>query len=492
MSITPAQKCAVLALVGGWGALQNLYRLDAANWAGDELTYRSTGWEYVHGDFSHNFDHPFTGKLVLGLGQLLLGRDQAQVRIVPAVASLLTGVLLYALIRREAGFAAGVTALGAWLVLPHSAPGLPVRIDRFGMLEPILTLFVLATVYAGWRWHRSGATRWAVATGAAAGLAVTTKATGALVVPVVFLVVVATRRGARLVAQLSLAAAVGLLVSISSYAVAGGRGAHAVEYMVAKQTAHHVGGHLVEIAGRPYVHPPWWAHLWFQTESYGRPVTAVIAVLALIGLTARPRALALLLLGAVIAPLAALSGLLGFALPFYYLVWQPALMGLVALGVGVLCRANLAARALVPLALAPMLVLAAATTTELLRLQPSGYDLLAETPLLGAVGSRGDVVLVLGDADRVATFFDPGQPVLTWIPRGARVAAIVVDCAFARRHPRSPVLVHVAQRRTRLAAAHVDDLLVYVPRSATAVTAPASHAHCARSRDGTVRAEPRR
>ncbi len=450
--------CGVVA----WGCFQNLYRLGSANWVGDELTYHFTGWEYVKGHFDHNFDHPFTGKLLLGAGQLLVGRGQAQSRLVPAIASLLTGLAVYALLRREAGFVAAVTALGLWLVLPHSAPELPVRIDRFGLLEPMLTLLVFGVLFAGWRWTRTGAWHWALLTGVSAGLAMTTKVTGVVVLPAVLLTALVVRRGATAWAQVIGCAIATELTAVASYAVAGARGAEAVRYMVEKQSAHRATGHLVTVAGTEYLHPPWWSHLWFQTQSYGVEVSVVLGLLALVGLFARPGGLGVYLLAGIAAPFLFLSLGAGIALPFYYLVWQPALVALAGLGAGALWRGRYLGPVLAAASLVPLITLGASTSAELGRLRHTDYDLLGATPLVQARAHPRDVVLVLGYADRVAVLL-PEQPVLTRLVPGRKVAAIVVDCAFARRHPKSPVLHYVRTSAPRLARTDVDGgLVVYV------------------------------
>ena len=479
----------LLAAVVVWGCFQNLYRLGAANWVGDELTYHFSGWEYVKGTFVHNFDHPFTGKLLLGAGQLLTGRGQAQSRLVPALASLITGLLVYALLRREAGFVAAVTGLGLWLLLPHSAPGLPVRIDRFGMLEPMLALLVFATLLAGWRWTRGGRWSAAVLTGVLAGLAMTTKVTGALVLPGVVLTVLVVQRSRLAWAQVIGCAIAAELTAVASYAVAGTRGVDAVRYMVAKQSAHRSAGHLVEVAGTDYMHPPWWTHLWFQTQSYQVAGTVALAVLVLAGLFARPTGLGGYLLVGIAAPFAFLSGWAGVGLPFYYLVWQPPLVALAGLGAGALWRGRRLGPVVAAVAMVPLIALGLRTSGEVLRLQPTDYDRLVDSPLMQARGNPADVVLVLGDRDRVAMLFRTGQPVLPSVAPGHRVGAVVVDCAYARRNPRSTVLSFVSRHRAGLVRTQVDRLVVYLPgRPAPGDAAPCPSSTGAARRDGKTAA----
>jgi hypothetical protein len=243
--------------------------------------------------------------------------------------------------------------------------------------------------------------------------------------------------------------------------------------MVEKQSAHRTAGHLVTVAGTEYLHPPWWSHLWFQTQSYGVEVTVVLGLLALVGLFARPAGLGLYLLAGIAAPFLFLSLGAGIALPFYYLVWQPALVALAGLGAGALWRGRTLGPVLAAASLVPLITLGSSTSAEVGRLRHTDYDLLGGTPLVQARSHPRDVVLVLGYADRVAVLL-PEQPVLTRLVPGRQVAAVVVDCAFARRHPKSPVLGYVASSAGRLSRTEVaGGLAVYVAgRPATPAQPP--------------------
>jgi len=112
-----------------------LYVLDPARCGLQQLAERS---------------HPPLGKWVIGLGIRLFGYDEFGWRIMAALAGILTVALLFVLVRRllaghvtPAGATAGAFAAAGLLPLDF----LHLVSSRVGMLDVILTLFVVLTVY---------------------------------------------------------------------------------------------------------------------------------------------------------------------------------------------------------------------------------------------------------------------------------------------------------------------------------------------------------
>lgn len=466
-----------------WGLYQNLFNLTGANWAGDELNYRSTGREYVIGWFNHNFEHPFTGKYLLGIAQAIFGRHEFVVRLVPVTASLIVAGLLFALIRQAVGYWSAMTAAALWMLLPRGAPGLPARIDRFAMLEPLVAAGYVAALAAGWQWAQRGQWRWALATGALAGFATSVKLSGALVLPGILLCGLVARKGrpfTRLL-QATVAGLASLAVFAMSYLPAGARGPEAFRYMIEKQSLHNTRGHLVSVAGEEYLHPPWWTNLWFQYQGYGLGLTIVLLVGAIAALAIRRhRALATYLLLATLIPAAALSFVPSVALPYYFYLWQPPLVALVALGLAGMasCRG-----AIPRLAAAVAVVVcsgaAGATSIEIARLKQTDYDRLDETDLARRVTSIAHAVVVLGDIPRVAVHLPDFQTVVGTVPPRTRVDAVVIDCAYVARYPRSPVLGYVSRRSTNLRMQRIDNVLLYLSDVGTKSGPPSSSASAA-------------
>ena len=142
-----------------WAVFQNFWNLAAANVEVDETVYVKAGWQYVHGDFRLNGEHPFTAKYLMGIAQLILGQGLTSARTAAAVASLVTGVIIWWWLRTEVGRTTGMLAAAMWLLLPRQislfwGP----REDRYALLEPFMMMFGVAAMAAGWWWYRSG--RW--------------------------------------------------------------------------------------------------------------------------------------------------------------------------------------------------------------------------------------------------------------------------------------------------------------------------------------------
>ncbi|HEX5496709.1 MAG TPA: glycosyltransferase family 39 protein, partial [Mycobacteriales bacterium] len=262
-------------VVGCWGLFQNLWHLSAANWLSDEPTYARAGWRYVHGLVDVNLEHPLTAKYLIGLSELVFGQNSWAVRLPAATASLATGVLLWWWVRQEAGRAAGVLCAGVWLLLPRWVYEWGPRLDRFGMLEPVLALFATAALYAGWRWTRTGRWRWPLVAGVALALATTSKESGVVLAPVLALAGPVSLRSVRAVGQL--AAGAGAAAATAAVTYLGAGGLSPIGIMLRFQSHHNSVGHLVAVRGHLYVFAPWWANLWDNEQAYGALLSGLLA-----------------------------------------------------------------------------------------------------------------------------------------------------------------------------------------------------------------------
>jgi hypothetical protein len=148
--------------------------------------------------------------------------------------------------------------------------------------------------------------------------------------------------------------------------------------MFAFQVKHAEEGHTVYLAGRIYGHAPWWAGLYFQTVGYGWLITSVGAFLIAAALLAgRPRR------GVAYALTAAVSVYLGLnvgtrlELPFYYVLWQPALVFAAALGFDAIRRHRQLRLLLLPLS-ATLAVPVMAFGMQIATLGPGAYERASE------------------------------------------------------------------------------------------------------------------
>jgi hypothetical protein len=129
---------------------------------------------------------------------------------------------------------------------------------------------------------------------------------------------------------LGLAAAATVLVT---YAPAWSEAPSAIRYMFEFQSQHNSEGHEQKVNDVIYLFPPWWAHLWWQWELYGTLASLSLGVAVVIALVRR-RALELYLLAAALVPFLILSFYVKVRLFYYFGLWQPPLILLLALVVG--------------------------------------------------------------------------------------------------------------------------------------------------------------
>jgi 4-amino-4-deoxy-L-arabinose transferase-like glycosyltransferase len=446
-----------------WGLLQNVWRLGAGNWASDEKLYAEVGWEYVHGRVTRNMEHPPLAKYLIGAFEVVFGHSAGGARAAAVAATLGTALVLWRWAWREAGWWCGVLAGGMWLLLPHRADGLGQRLDRYAMLDPFVACAAVLALYCGWRWSRGGRWPWVLATGVAAAMACTAKANGVMVVPVIAIGVLLSRRSWRTVGQLAVgglaAAATAAVVYLPVRDPVG-----AVRYLLRFQSRHSANGHRVLVRGVLYPHhPPWWADLWFTRSAFGGALAGALAVAVLAAVVLRRDALVTWLAAGAGSFLFFQSLVSGVTLPHYVLAWLPELTLLAALGGHELVRPGRlrGPRTFLAGALAPTLIGAALlTSTQLARTAPHGLARL--DALLDRYGVSRPV-LVTGFAG-----YDVGNEVAHPVTRRhqdlPRIGAIVVRHDPAVYWPPDRlVLRYLAQHAGQFRRIPLDEADVYLP-----------------------------
>jgi hypothetical protein len=320
-----------------WGAYLCLWNIGSANQNADEGIYVEAGWDYVHGDFAANREHPPTAKYLFGVVQLIFGEGLLAPRIFVGLLTLAVGVVIWLWLRREIGFTLALIPAALWLLLPRGVAGGAERLDRFALLEPVMVAFTVFAMAAAWMWFRTERWPWIIASGVFMGLAITAKVS-AVVILVGFLVLLVTRRPlARVLRDAALFVVALVVTAVALYLPMGMT--DAVGYMLQTQAEHNAAGHLITVAGITGSFPPWWANLWFAVVGVGIPTAAVLTagLVAAVG-AGRPRRL-VLFVGT------ALGALLVFhlfgsnvALPHYYYAWFWMLAVLAGLGLAGLLR----------------------------------------------------------------------------------------------------------------------------------------------------------
>lgn len=465
----------MIAAVGCWALLQNLWRLGAANWYSDEPTYANAGWRYVHGLVDVNLEHPFTAKYLIGLSQLLGGQDPTAIRLPAAAASLATGVLLWWWARQEAGRWAGLLCGGLWTLLPRMVDGeWGPRIDRYAMLEPFLALFATLALYAGWRWARTGRLRWIICAGAAAALAATSKESGVVVAPVIALGGLLMLRSLRAVIQLAAGGATAVIIGLLTYTGAGSL--EPLVAMVRFQSRHNENGHLIAVAGRLVTKAPWWAELWFNQQAYGVVLSSVLVGAVGAAILLRPGALVAWVGAGAVAFLIFYCLISNVALYFYYVAWQPEITLLAALGTVQVARraaptvrrpamVRVAAAALALTAIGCFTIAAVRTSVATARLRPHGIARLAQVLQDAHVPPRSTVVVTGFYFWEARPYLSPDR-VTGRLPKDlADVSAIAVHPPRLRSPLSRPVLALVTANQHRLRHVKIDEVDLYLVTS---------------------------
>lgn len=356
----PSAFSVVAVGVAVWAIGASYWRLGDPARLPDEPTYVATGWRYLHWSSTSgrirthvsNFEHPPLAKILFGAAQVIVGHKSVTAsRTVAATCTLAAALVVGLWLARARGRWTGLLAAALVVLVPTPIAPQHTDFGRAAMLDPVASAFMIASVVLAWFWFAARGRRgWvaAAATGIAVGLAAASKENGFLgaVGPVLLGLLLpdraAVRRWVRVAqAAVALVGAVGAFVL--SYTGLGNTWEH-IRYLLNFQLAARAHGHTVVVDGRLTEHPPWWANLWFAWHSLGPAVAIALLVPAAVAVAWRHDRLVLWALAALAAPFAFHCFIAGNALPFYWVMWMPAVYALSALGVAEL--AGMTGRAL--------------------------------------------------------------------------------------------------------------------------------------------------
>ncbi|MFA0849817.1 phospholipid carrier-dependent glycosyltransferase [Curtobacterium sp. WHRI 8282] len=457
----------------------------------DEDVYVVSGWEYLHGVFIRNLEHPPTAKYLFGLAEVVLGAPgPLGPRYVAATASLGTGLLFFLWFRRPVGYWAALIAAALWWLTPRAngiawgdpGSGVATRMDRTALLEPVMVFFAVAALYAAWRWVNGADRRrwlWAAASGLLLALSVTSKMTSAVLVVAIIALPILFRRWWDLLTGGLIAAGSFVVAFVLLYAPVGFE--RGFVHMLQFQTGHAELGHSIELLGREYLFAPWWANFVYFTQGTSRWVVLVLVIGLVAAFVFRPDRLVAYLgigLGAQVAFLTASD----VALAHYYYAWMPLLIALAGIGLGragwpsrpVSRRQRVLRVTAVCLVLALAVVPVVRLGSAVAQARPAGVARLDAE--LRARGVDDGTVLFSG-YNLVAWrpyFFERG----TWEPDADDVVAVVQG--IDPRFPMKPgIASYLAAHRDDLEHFTVDELQVWVPKHGAL-----------RERDGVLEAVP--
>lgn len=424
-------------LVAGWALVQNLYRLGSAEILADEPTYVKSAWAYVHGKAAQppavsrvggqlvavpgNFEHPPLAKLLFGLAQIVMGSPDGltAARFVSGACTLLAGLVAFVWISRSTGRWTGLLAAAFLTVLPQTASGSDGRFDRFAMLDPTASFFMVLSVALAWEWaRRDGRAGWLFAelTGIAIGCASGAKENGFLgaVGPVALTVLFAVRdkrvpliRGAQSVAAICTS-----VVVFASLYLPLGNPIVCIRYLIGFQSDHAGQGHLIGYAGHVSMMAPWWVNFWFLGHGYGPWLTFVLAAGAMSAVAIRRDRLVSWCVAGLAAPVLFHCFMVNVALGYYWVMWTPLFLVLAALGIAAVAE-KVAPRFTMFVAMAALacpLVASVGESVNVATMRPRGVAVLGS--LMTNNGLSGPIV-VAGLPSWALEYYLPTTPLIT-------------------------------------------------------------------------------
>jgi 4-amino-4-deoxy-L-arabinose transferase-like glycosyltransferase len=447
-------------LVGLWAVFQNFYKIGDAPILADEPVYIAAAQRYWTGTLfaprspsaanylgatPDNFEHPPLVKFLFAIAQWVDDAPHSlnAPRATSALATLLAAALLAVWVGRIAGKWTGLLAGALLTVIPETASSSLGRFDRFAMLDPIASAFMVLSVVLAWYWSRRtgrAAWLWAAGTGVAIGLASGSKENGFLgaVGPVVFILLLALiGRDRRDILNRFGQAAVAIVFSVGTFASLYIPFPHPIariRYLIAFQTNQSSGGHLIGFAGQVSAFPPWWANFWFAGHNYGSVLSGFLIVSVLCAVVLRRDRLVAWCVAAMVAPIVFHCFIANVALGFYWVLWTPMVLVLSALGAAEAIRriAGLvrSVRPAVPIAILAGVAVLSIPATEsvwesytVAELQPTGVmvvpTLMHKYDLHGAIVTAG---ITPGDFD----FYTPKDTVYYTATQPVPGAAIIV------------------------------------------------------------------
>ena len=161
------------------------FNLEAESFYYDEVVYSTSGLEYLQGDFTRNWEHPFLGKYLMGLSLRLFGRSDFSARLPSALFGFLTGIVIYFFANKVTNPWCGLAAVCLWSTSP-----IVLWASRRAILDAPFVFFFTLSWYLFWRFFQTKSTGHALLGGIMLGLAAATKIVGVILVPILFLYLV--------------------------------------------------------------------------------------------------------------------------------------------------------------------------------------------------------------------------------------------------------------------------------------------------------------
>jgi len=296
-----------------------------------------SGLEYLQGDFTRNWEHPFLGKYLMGLSLRLFGRSDFSARLPSALFGFLTGIVIYFFAKEVTNPWCGLAAVCVWSTSP-----IVLWVSRRAILDAPFVFFFTLSWYLFWRFFQTKSTGHALLGGIMLGLAAATKIVGATLVPILFLHLVFPGIKDRellkpaVLSKLILALAIALLLFLLIYAPVLNRLGPIFRVMNEHWKWQQRTGHRQVVNGVIYDKQPWWTYLYWYWRGYPpyllnyTPGVLILLAVAMGFAVLRGDDIDMFLLLSFLLPFCYLSFYLSFKMFRYADVLEPPLAILVA------------------------------------------------------------------------------------------------------------------------------------------------------------------
>ena len=328
---------ALISITFAYSLCNFFFNLEAESFYYDEVVYSVSGLEYLQGDFTRNWEHPFLGKYLMGLSLRLFGRSDFSARLPSALFGFLTGIVIYFFAKEVTNPWCGLAAVCLWSTSP-----IVLWVSRRAILDAPFVFFYTLSWYLFWRFFQTKSTGHALLGGIALGLTAATKLVGATLVPVLFFHLVFAgikdrelRRSAVL-GKLTLALGVALLLFLLTYAPVLDRLGPIFRFITENRRWHQRLGHREVVNNVIYDKQPWWSYLYWYWQGYPlylpryTPGVLILLGLAIGFAVLRGDDIDVFLLLSFILPFSYLSFYVSFKMFRYTHIFEPSLAMLAA------------------------------------------------------------------------------------------------------------------------------------------------------------------
>ncbi len=468
------------------------FNLEAESFYYDEVVYSLSGLEYLQGDFTRNWEHPFLGKYLMGLSLHLFGKSDFSARLPSALFGFLTGIVIYLFAKEITNRWYALVAVCLWSTSP-----IVLWVSRRAILDAPFVFFFTLSWYLFWRFFQTKRTRHALLGGIALGLAAATKIVGLMLLPILFLYLVFP--GIRdkgflrpaVLGKLILALATAALLFLLIYTPVLDRLGPISRTMNEHWQWEQRTGHREVVNGVIYDKQPWWTYLYWYWRGYPPYLLNYTpGILALLGLAlgfalVRGEDIDIFLLLSFLLPFCYLSFYLSFKMFRYADILEPALAMLAAsfvAAVGSFLRrqsetrffskrgGNRVSQGIACLALAAVLILAMIhSTLSIWAEEENRYKAAAH--YLSPKVEKGEPVFVWGYTNVMRWYMGEEQEIVGGFSSGGfsgdytQADYIVVDPLMVSKWPDDPLAAYLENSQAAYTADAVGGFEVYTRRS---------------------------